>query len=193
MKRRTLIWGVFTFLTLYAIILLVIPKKIQAPTSFEGQSIAIIEKSPFKLLTKRDPEKVSLVGLDISAQTERLIVNESGELSAPIDFSKVGYFDYYRNNLILVGHYDNTDGSPAVFYQLKNITDSDIIEVTANEISVSYKVTEKKEVLESDSTALKSIFKDYEKDTLTLITCGGVWNPDLHKYDKRIIVLAERI
>ncbi|PIS21810.1 hypothetical protein COT51_00810, partial [candidate division WWE3 bacterium CG08_land_8_20_14_0_20_41_15] len=83
--------------------------------------------------------------------------------------------------------------SPAVFYQLKNITDSDIIEVTANEISVSYKVTEKKEVLESDSTALKSIFKDYEKDTLTLITCGGVWNPDLHKYDKRIIVLAERI
>jgi LPXTG-site transpeptidase (sortase) family protein len=185
--------GVLLLLTLCAIIVLVIPKQVQAPTSFEGNSLGYIEKRPFRLLLTRTPERVSLEKLGVSALTEKLQVDENGELSAPEDFSKVGYFDYYRNNLILVGHYDNIDGSPAIFYQLKNITDSDIIEMTANESSTKYKVVEKKEVLESDYNALKSIFKDHENDTLTLITCGGVWNPELHKYDKRIIVLAKRV
>ena len=142
------------------------------------------------------PKKVIVSSQDIIAPVTTVGVDDSGKLENPSSWTEAGWF--YNSarpgetgNMIINAHYDTNFGAPAVFWNLKNISVGDKVDVVDSLGKVyTYKVTETFYVDIQDPDRLK-IFKDNEADAeLTLITCGGVWLPGRSTYNKRLVVKA---
>ncbi|MDP2948609.1 MAG: class F sortase [Chloroflexota bacterium] len=105
------------------------------------------------------------------------------------------------SNAVFAGHVDWTyDGrpGPAVFWSLKDLKPGDIVRVLMEDgTQYDYAVTANFAVPYDDPKAVE-VMGPTPNDVITLITCGGIWTPDLSlplggNYSHRIIVRAERV
>ncbi len=80
---------------------------------------------------------------------------------------------------------------PAVFWALGELRQGDVIEVDYRGTTHRYIVTAVNELdaTHGDWGAIWS--DDVSRDTITLFTCGGTFDPGLHEYSTRMIVRAE--
>lgn len=93
--------------------------------------------------------------------------------------------DEKNNNLILASHSGNC--SVCFFHNLYKLSKGDIAHLYYKNIKYSYKITN---IYEVKKTGTVSIYRDYSKDTLTLITCTRNSNTKqtvyiLELYDKK--------
>lgn len=119
--------------------------------------------------------------------------------AASYDFNPVPGVGY---NALFSGHVDwqTRDGSPipGVFYRLRELRIGDEITVTLEDGNVlMYKVTGNVAAKFDDPNVLKAL-APIQKDVITLVTCGGDWEPNPAEenggnYTHRIIVRAERL
>ncbi len=146
-----------------------------------------VEAVPVRLIAPAQSIDVEIIEVGVTAE---------GALEAPEDWSKAGWytksaFPGHKGNLIIDGHYDTSTGGAAAFWNLKNLKVSDKV-VVADEFGVehTYVVKELIHVSISDTDRLDKLNK-HSGRTLTLITCGGFWNPIVGTYDERLIIKAE--
>jgi sortase A len=103
-----------------------------------------------------------------------------------------------RNNVVMAGHVDYYTVGPAVFWNVRDLVPGDIVRVIdENGEAVEYSVewaqmydvaTElTPEVIQTD------IVGDTGKESLTLITCGGPFDPATGQYLQRFVVRAHQI
>jgi LPXTG-site transpeptidase (sortase) family protein len=119
--------------------------------------------------------------------------------AASYDFNPVPGVGY---NALFSGHVDwqTRDGSPipGVFYRLRELRIGDEIRVTLEDGNVlTYKVTGNVAAKFDDPNVLKAM-APIQKDVITLVTCGGGWEPNPTEenggnYTHRIVVRAERV
>jgi sortase (surface protein transpeptidase) len=90
-----------------------------------------------------------------------------------------------------VGCKNNTVRPPcqAVLWDLGKLAVGDEIRVNANGGSYRYRVTAN-DVVNATTAPWEEIYASTAKETLTLITCTGVFTGE---YDKRVVVTAERV
>jgi LPXTG-site transpeptidase (sortase) family protein len=145
-----------------------------------------VEAMPVRLLVPSQNINVEIVEVGVTAD---------GALEAPTDWTKAGWykksaFPGRKGNVIIDGHYDTNTGSAAAFWNLKNLKVGDKV-VVADEYGVehTYVVNELIHVSITDTNRLEKLNK-HSGRTLTLITCGGFWNPVIGTYDERLIVKA---
>lgn len=183
-------------LTLSGILLLtflgVVPKKAAAPNEVEKDEPKVI-LGAFHKLIEFAPTQLFIEKLDLRADLISVGVDEGGYLEMPKDFSKVGYFSGLTNNLILVGHYDNTDGRPAIFYRIKELKEGDEVTVFEDDRSIKYRVSLVEQIIKDDDSAIEKVFSDADDSTLTLITCHGFWDAVAQSYTQRLVVTAKQI
>jgi sortase (surface protein transpeptidase) len=79
----------------------------------------------------------------------------------------------------------------AVFWDLAKLNLEDEIDVTVEGVTFRYSVTSNEAVGEDASWA--SIFATTVDESITVVTCGGDFNPQTRNYDKRQVVTAVRI
>ena len=95
--------------------------------------------------------------------------------------------------VIIDGHYDTNTGAPAAFWPLKNIgvNDKVILKDKLNR-NFTYEVTNAFYVDIDDPNRLQ-VFEESDNPTLTLITCGGIWDYSSGTYNKRLVVKAKLV
>ena len=81
---------------------------------------------------------------------------------------------------------------PAVFWSLDKLRAGDLIEVDYKGKTFKYQVTSAREFDAEGADWGKVWSSDVKKDTITLFTCGGTFNPETHEYSTRLVVRAER-
>jgi sortase (surface protein transpeptidase) len=100
-------------------------------------------------------------------------------------------------NVVIAGHVDYWNVGPAVFWDVRDLPEGDIIRVVgedgknyeyAVQWTTSYMADQlTPEVIQND------IVGDTGQETLTLITCGGEFNPDTGEYNQRWVVRANLV
>lgn len=126
-------------------------------------------------------------------------LTDQNRLGVPDDFEKIGWFKDgskpgESGNAIFDGHYDKKDGSPAVFYNLGKLVKGDIISVSDEHgKQMDFELYDLGYVNVSDPVSASVAYDDTDSPIITLITCGGVWNPKEHNYNKRLLVKAKLI
>ena len=151
-----------------------------------------------KYLTPSYFKPVRIYTDQIDAKVEEVGVEEDGSLSVPLSWQNAGWYinsskPGEKGNVVINGHYDTNTGSPAAFWNLKNLKVNDKVNLV-DEIGTEYiyKVPNSYYVDIKDPNRTE-VFEDSNVPTVTLITCGGVWLPGISTYSQRLIVKAELI
>ncbi len=139
---------------------------------------------------------------DVVAPIVVLGVDGNGVMETPDGPTSVAWYEFSARpgfpaaeggNAVFSGHVDYYNYGPAVFWHLKDLERDDVIEVIlADGTTYRYGVVSRQQV--GAATAdVKAIVGDTAREIITLITCGGTFNPNVGEYDQRVIVRAARI
>ncbi|HSX39706.1 MAG TPA: class F sortase [Candidatus Saccharimonadales bacterium] len=141
-----------------------------------------------------DATELEITNLNIHLQLVNVGVADDGSLETPKNWDQGGWFDNgarpgENGNMIINAHYDDNYGRPAAFWSLKNIKAGDTV-LVKDEFGkeYTYKVTDIVYVDINDPARLEVFASDKSIPSITLITCGGVWQPGIHTYSKRLVV-----
>lgn len=122
----------------------------------------------------------------------------SGVMEIPEDISKIGWFvgsaapGQKQGSAVMVGHRDGSEGGKGAFFDIDSLDRGDVIFVTTSEgLRLQYAVIEV-EMLDKDSIPeiADFVFARDGDPRLTLITCGGEYEPDNGGYQANVIVTA---
>lgn len=129
---------------------------------------------------------------------EEIGLATDGQLQVPSAWELAGWYKNSakageKGNVIIDGHYDTDQSTPAAFWGLKNINVNDTVTLQ-DELrrDFSYKVVDSFYVDISDPQRTK-VFEETGDHELTLVTCGGVWDPSVGTYNKRLVIKAKLI
>ncbi|SDN19027.1 class F sortase [Alkalicoccus daliensis] len=143
------------------------------------------------------PESLQIPGIDVDGPVEEVGILENGQMGVPDSAEGIGWFapgvkPGEQGNAVLAGHVDSRSG-PAVFYDLKEMSAGDEVQVTDNEGNeLTFEVTR---VVSYDrkEAPLEEIFGRSEKRNLNLITCTGTFNQEEGTHDERLVVYTELV
>jgi sortase (surface protein transpeptidase) len=91
---------------------------------------------------------------------------------------------------IIAGHVD-MNGSPGIFFRLRELTAGDTITVTrADDTVTTFRVSDNAQYPKSEFPT-QSVYGDIGFAGLRLITCGGTFDDSAASYDDNIVVYAE--
>ena len=165
----------------------------------EKREALVMETGAFKkYLTPTYFKPIKIYTDQIDVNVQEVGVEEDGTLSVPSNWQDAGWYINSAKsgeigNVIIDGHYDTNTGSPAAFWNLKNLKVNDKVKVV-DEIGKEYiyKVTTSYYV-DIEDPDRSDVFGGSKVPTVTLITCGGVWIPGSSTYSKRLVVKAELV
>lgn len=160
----------------------------------------------FKSLVKQQyitPKMVVITSIGVEANVEPVGVEAGGAMEVPHNFSNIGWLKTssklgQNGNLVLSGHYDNPTGAPAVFYNLANVSQGDIISVLSQTQSGAlnqkdYAVTKVYMADPTNTDHVREAFRTSNHPIITLITCNGIWDPVKGEYSHRVVVKGELV
>lgn len=125
-------------------------------------------------------------------------LDEQRVMQTPDNGVDVAWYDFtarpgFDGNAVFSGHVDYVSIGPAVFWNLKELEQGDMIEVQLdNGTTYTYEVTSKN-VYDAATAPVDQIVGPTSDQVVTLITCNGTFNSTTHQYDKRLVVRAERV
>lgn len=146
------------------------------------------------------PARIVIKKIGVDATIESLGLTTDGLMDAPKSIEGVGWYHKSarigegKYSVLLDGHYGSR-AQPAVFYRLSELTIGDTLELTGEKGSVlTYEVVEMEQqhMQEVDMKKALHRYPDTEQ-SLTLITCEGIFDPSMDTYDRRTIVYAKRV
>lgn len=132
------------------------------------------------------------IGLDAEV-TPREIVG--GEMQTPKDEFEVSWYKETaapgeRGNAVFAGHLNWYGVPQAVFYGIDQLQKGDRITVTDDEGNAFVYVVKWVKLVDVAGADVDGVVGATERPSLTLITCGGDWNPAASEYDQRTVVRA---
>ncbi|MGI5827785.1 MAG: class F sortase [Patescibacteria group bacterium] len=145
------------------------------------------------------PIPVKLIIPTLNIDTEIVPVGyvpETQEMEVPSNAAHVGWYRYgtppgQKGSAVLSGHYDTPTGAPAIFYNLKNLQEGDQFFIV-NNVGMQHLYTVKEVInVPLDGFPQDKIYGDRKEPQVSLITCSGVWNPQIQLYSHRLAVIAE--
>ena len=131
----------------------------------------------------------------------RLVVkglNQRREMEDPGGKDDVAWYNFstkpgFGSNAVLSGHVDWYTGDRGVFWFLRDLKEGDEAEIQYSDgMVLKYRVT-RIEVYGVNDAPVAEITGPTPSDTLTLITCDGVFQRSSQDYTQRRVVFAERV
>ncbi len=183
-------------------------RTLSSPTPTSGPVAPVESTSPGEELVGPQPIPASAtitpthvvipaIGVD-QTNLEQLTRNPgTGELNAPVDFDKAGY---YVNGAtpgdpgpaVIAGHVDDTRG-PKVFYRLRELKTGDPVTVTRSDGAVVTFRVDAVEQYPKGAFPTDAVYGPAPGSSLRLITCGGVYDPAARSYRDNIVVYASEV
>jgi len=153
-------------------------------------------------VSRRAPPPVTIqidaAGVNSPVETSEII---DGALAAPSGPWVVAWYlqsarPGESGNVVMGGHVDYWTVGPAVFSGLGTLTEGEEIKVTdsaGNAYTYAVEWVRVYPVADLTPGQLRQIVGPTEEPSLTLITCGGVFDPDRGEYLMRLVVRAARV
>ena len=120
----------------------------------------------------------------------------AGVMEVPTNAATVAWYGFTAmpgdpGNAVLAGHV-TWGGARAVFNQLSALHTGDTVEVRTGDGDLRY-VVQRSYLVKPEEADIRAIIGPRDgPQTLTLITCGGSFDPSVREYDHRVIVFATR-
>lgn len=156
------------------------------------------EETSFADLARTSPLPVSLFisAIDVEAPIEPYGVNPDSELmDVPDNVTDVAWYEHGPSpgepgSAVLAAHVDLRGQGPGVFFDIADLEPGDLVEVAYDDgTRQAFEVTATTTYLKSE-LPLDAIFSRSGPATLTLITCGGVFDAEASRYDSNVVVYA---
>ncbi len=125
-------------------------------------------------------------------------VDASGVMQSPDNAYDTAWYDFsakpgFGGNAVFSGHVDYVRVGKAVFWNLKDLEQGDVIEVQLQD-GATYRYAVSSKIQYDAATApVDQIVGATPDDVVTLITCSGTFNSSTRQYDKRLIIRADRV
>ncbi len=143
------------------------------------------------------PVAIEIANAAVNAQIERqqivdgVMLDPTGPwvISWYEESSKLGEL----GNILMAGHLDYWDVGPAVLYNVNNLNEGDLIQVTGDDGEIYTYSVLWRENFETATAPIQDIVGPTDAESLTLITCGGPFDYANGVYLQRTVVRAERV
>jgi len=143
-----------------------------------------------------EPAQIDIPKIGTSATVVPLGMDANGFMQAPDDPDTVGWFQPgvklgVPGNVLLNGHAD-WGGQLRVFGLLHRLQPGDTLQITTTDGDVlSFEVVWTR-LYDAQTAPLDEIFEQTSVQEVTLITCGGTFDPAIHMYLSRWVVRGIR-
>lgn len=145
---------------------------------------------------RREPRSITIDGLDITAPVRPAGINDRGEFDLPPG-SEAGWYRFgptpgQDGSAVIAAHVD-WNGVPGAFFDLREAKPGQRIVVDFDDDSTAaFHIVE---VRQYDKTVLPldELFVRAGDPQLTLITCGGEFDPAARSYEDNVVVIAEPV
>lgn len=142
-----------------------------------------------------DPIHINIPAINVDTDVIHVGVTPENIMEVPADFSQVGWFDRSQkpgedgsHAAIMSGHFDRSDGSPAVFYLLQTLEPNDEVFVTSTDGRVFVFAVEEVFSHPLDGFPSDIVYGPVPNKSLKLITCDGIWSASKKAYSNRLVV-----
>jgi hypothetical protein len=111
-------------------------------------------------------------------------------------YKETGRLGVPDENVVVAAHVDYWDVGPAVFFNIRNLTEGDVVDMTGDDGSVYRYEVEWLELFDAENAPIQEIVGPTDATSLTMITCGGEFNYQTGQYISRTVVrcnFAEKI
>ena len=137
---------------------------------------------------------IAIPRLELSGPLDELGVADDGELLAPDDPARAGWYagGVVPGDLgpaIVGGHVDSRRG-PGVFFALRSLRRDDVVEITRSDGRIArFSVTRVQQVAK-EQFPTAAVYGPTARSELRLITCGGRFDRTAHSYTDNVVVEA---
>ena len=169
------------------------PPQITPPTTPPATPPADLEPAP----SEAPLERLLIPTIGVDAPVVVLGIDGNNVMEAPSQAFDVAWYDFsarpgFGSNAVFSGHVDFRDVGPAVFWELRNLTAGDPVEVRLGDgTTYVYRVTALN-TFPADGVPVAEIVGPSPAEVITLITCSGTFDPATRQYSDRLVVRAER-
>lgn len=142
----------------------------------------------------RRPTSLRIVALGVHAPIVAMGTDASGELDVPRDAATVAWYRAgsvpgAAGSSVLAAHVDY-DGERGVFFALDHLRPGDTVRVAFTDgSSRTFDVVSRRRYLKT-ALPVRELFSRNGPPVLTLITCGGAFNPSTGHYEDNTVVQA---
>ncbi len=143
------------------------------------------------------PIRIVVPSIQVDAAIVELGVKPNGEMDSPDGPSPVGWYNFSPTpgnpgNTVMSGHRDWHTGVTGVFWRLSEIRPGDRISVQLMDGSRVEYIAAVSALLSEDEFPIGEVVGHTDVETITLISCEGIFNSATLGYDKRRVVWASR-
>jgi len=143
------------------------------------------------------PVAVAIPAIGVSSRLIYLGLAGDGTLQVPPDPAVAGWYTGSpapgaTGSAIIVGHIDSLTG-PAVFYRLSRLRARDLVDVRRADGTTAVFRVDAVRMYPKDDFPTASVYGPTPDAELRLITCGGVFDPNLKSYLSNVVVYATAI
>jgi LPXTG-site transpeptidase (sortase) family protein len=143
-------------------------------------------------------DRLVIPKIKVDAPVVTLGVDDQGVMQSPKGPFEVGWYDFTARpgtggNAVFSGHVDFASVGAAVFWHLRELGPGDLVEVRLADGTTYQYVVVSSTAYTAGDAPIAEIVGPTSKDTVTIITCTGTFHRDVHQYDHRLVVRAERL
>lgn len=142
------------------------------------------------------PVRLAIDGVGIEAPVRSVGVEVSGDLELPAG-SEIGWYRFgptpgEQGSAVLAAHVD-WNGVPGAFFALQDTAAGQVVSIDFDDGSRATFAVVAVRRYGKDELPLDQVFAREGEPVLTLITCGGDFNPALRTYADNVVVVARPI
>ena len=143
----------------------------------------------------RIPVGLQIPILGVDAPVNASGVEANGDMEVPANVTDVGWYKFGPapgdpGSAVLAAHVDLASQGPGVFFDLRTIEPGDVIHVVFDDGGTEAYRAEARNIYDKTELPTEAIFSREGPSVLTLITCGGGFNPSIGRYDSNVVVYA---
>ncbi|MFE9182989.1 class F sortase [Micromonospora harpali] len=143
------------------------------------------------------PVRLRIPAIDVTARVDPVGVNpRTDEFEVPPSVDRIGWYRYGpglsadAGSVVIAGHVDSAEQGRGAFFRLRELDRGDTVTATGGDGTTrEYRVVAREEYAKT-KIPLDRYFARDGSPRLTLITCGGPFDPQTRRYRDNIVVTA---
>jgi hypothetical protein len=149
------------------------------------------------VLPESRPVRLSIPRLGVTSRLEDLGVDAAGAMEVPGDPARAGWYDRgpapgSLGPAVVAGHV-TWNGTRAVFYRLATLRRGDLVRVTRTDGRVAVFAVRRVAQFEKTRFPTRAVYGAIDHAGLRLITCGGTYDAQRHRYLANVVVFADLV
>src|SRR4051794_39078635 len=123
-------------------------------------------------------------------------LHDDGALAIPDDVRQVGWWTGGSKageafgSVVVAGHVDSAVRGIGVFAALRRLTPGQVVELDGDGRALRYRITSATQVPQAEISSRAGIFSVDGEPRLVLVTCGGPFDRERHRYQDNLVVVA---